>query len=228
MNLDILSKYKLFLGKRYSSIYQSFKLLSDIDANVIVELGTTHSFVRKGVEGCMNPDIKFWSEQDYANWDWGAGCFTRVCAEFIQYDDFEFHTVDPSEDAIKISKIVTENLKHKVKHHQTYSTDFLRKFDKKIDFLYMDHHETCEAGALLHFQDAKILVEEDKLAKKCIILIDDVLDDRKLPIFVRLENLWRHRNTEYLGKGTYSIPYFLENGFKIELKDYQYLLTRGL
>jgi hypothetical protein len=231
MHKNILEVHKERLGKRYASIKKSVELFERTNKKVVVELGTTRSFTKKGNPGCMVADSQYWQEHQPDSWDWGAGCFTRLCVEMIEGLSIEFHTVDPLKDAIYISKKVTETFAHNVTHHQTYSSEFLKTYSKPIDFLYMDHHETCEEGAQVHFHDAKLLLENNKLAEKCVMLIDDVRDDRKLPFFVKLKkslkNTLRSEKLEDFGKGTYSIPYFLNNGFKLELDDYQFVLSRG-
>ncbi|TNE70171.1 hypothetical protein EP331_13050 [bacterium] len=231
MDIGVLDVNKHRLGKRYVSVKRSVELFMQTRKKVIVELGTTRSFLPKGSEGCMNPDHKYWQEHNPDSWDWGAGCFTRLCVEMIDGAGIEFHTVDPLEDAISISKKITATYSDNVKHHHTYSTDFLKAFNKQIDLLYMDHHETCEEGALLHLKDAELLIKENKLAEKCVILIDDVRDDRKLPFFVqvakKIRSIARKEKLEDYGKGTYSIPFLLRNGFKLELDSYQFVLSRG-
>ena len=85
---------------------------------------------------------------------------------------------------------------------------FLNSFTEKIDFLYMDHMETSEEAAILHFLDAKLVVDKNLISENGIILIDDIGPDI------------------IGGKGKYSIPYLLDNGYKIVMHEYQVLMIR--
>lgn len=230
MNLSALTQYKENLEKRYDSFLYVFNKLSSKDSNVIIELGTSRSFVSGGVRGCMSDDTIYWNENNTENWDWGAGLFTRVCAEIIEGTDNVFHTVDPSEKAMKISKVITSKYIDNIRYNLTTSTDFLKGFPQKIDLLYMDHHETCEEGAQLHLLDSKIIVDNDLLSKDGLILIDDIhLNNYKsLPGIISKNGLEDPKLTpaEHYGKGTYSIPYLQSKGFKLLYEGYQIILGR--
>jgi hypothetical protein len=87
------------------------------------------------------------------------------------------------------------------------STDFLNNFNDKIDLLYMDHLESGELACKVHLQDAKIVIEKNLMKDDGIILIDDCPEDQ-------------------IGKGKYSIPYLLNNGYMTLIHQYQMILKK--
>ncbi len=207
MDVGVLKKYKDFMGSRFETISFAFDLLSTKERPVIVELGTSRSFVDGSRKGCMNSKKKYWNEHDVAGWDWGAGLFTRLCGEIIDHSQAHLFTVDPSKKAIEISKTITAACARNITFCNTTSTHFLSTIVPKTDFLYMDHHETCEEGALLHLRDSELIVSRQILTDNAVILIDDTgFDDD--------------------GKGKYSIPFLQKNGYKIVKKGYQTLMMK--
>jgi len=209
--LDI---YKSYLGFRYETFLYSFQHFEENSGKVIVELGTSRSFVSGGTEGCFSSKAKYWNPDKIESWDWGSGIFTKVCMECLTHLDIEFHSVDISKKAIKISKTITANYKNRIHYHLTSSENFLNKFNKKIDLLYMDTADNDESGAQIHLNDAKIIVKRNLLSDKSVILIDDInLSDKLVALGL-------------LSKGKYSIPFFLDNGYKLAINKYQVVLER--
>jgi hypothetical protein len=201
-----------FFDRRKNTFEMSYELILQNMKNKnttynIVELGTSRSFVTGGVQGCLSPDPIYWYPNHPELWDWGAGIFTKVFAENLQGQKYILHTVDPSKEANIIVRTMC-NEYEEVKIHLAYSTNFLNSFTEKIDFLYMDHMETSEEAALLHLEDAKLVVEKNLMSENGIILIDDIG-----PNIIG-------------GKGKYSIPYLLNNGYKIVMHEYQVLMIR--
>ncbi|MBT8451451.1 MAG: class I SAM-dependent methyltransferase [Deltaproteobacteria bacterium] len=227
LNLDALDRYQQFLGKRYPSVALSFERTAEKKSPVIVELGSSRSYVSGGNEGCMDDDPKYWNPDRPERWDWGAGIFSRVCAEIIAGTDASLHSVDPSPKAMRIARTITSGIDAKVSFHQTTSTDFLRSISEPIDLLYMDHHETCEEGAVLHRRDSELIVEEEILAPDGVILIDDVHTHG--PVREQTTRLVRKATGKgelHHGKGKYSIPYLREQGFRILFEGYQVVMGR--
>jgi hypothetical protein len=227
LNLDVLDRYQQFLGKRYPSVALSFERIAEKKSPVIVELGSSRSYVSGGNEGCKDDDPKYWNPDRPERWDWGAGIFSRVCAEIIAGTDASLHSVDPSPKAMRIARTITSGIDAKVSFHQTTSTEFLRSISEPIDLLYMDHHETCEEGAVLHRRDSELIVEEEILAPDGVILIDDVHTHG--PVRERTTGLVRKltgKGELHHGKGKYSIPYLREQGFRILFEGYQVVMGR--
>jgi hypothetical protein len=205
-------KYSQYFDRRKNTFEKAFSLINTHPISdqvyTIVELGTSRSFVSGGIPGCLNPDPIFWYPGTPEKWDWGAGIFTKVFSENLQGQGrtYRLYSIDPSPDAIRIVKTMCND--DSVHIVQDYSTNFLRNFKGKIDFLYMDHMESGEEASQQHLEDSKILVEMDLMSPNGVILIDDVGDNI----------------TET--KGKYSIPFLLENGYEKILHEYQVLLTR--
>ena len=110
LNLGILDRYKQFLGNRYPSVALSFERIAEKTSPVIVELGSSRSYVSGGNQGCMDDDPKYWNPDRPERWDWGAGIFSRVCAEIIAGTDASLHSVDPSPKAMRIARTITSGI----------------------------------------------------------------------------------------------------------------------
>lgn len=126
----------------------------------------------------------------------------------------DVHVVDINDGHMKKSKeIVPES--NLIKYYLNDSVDFLNKFDKKIDLLFVDSFDFCGdeeniRNCHLHSLN-EIKAAWNKLNDKCFILIDDVFNDQN-----------------WAGKGELSIPYLLENGFElVYFIDSQVLLKRN-
>jgi hypothetical protein len=225
MNLEVLDRYAGFLGKRHSSVALAFAHIADKKGPIIVELGSSRSYVSGGNDGCMDDDPKYWNPDRPDRWDWGAGIFSRVCAEIIAGSGASLHSVDPSPKAMRISRTITAAIDANISFHQTTSTEFLRSLSEPIDLLYMDHHETCEEGAVLHLSDSELIVEQGILAPDGVILIDDVHvhGPAREGATGLLRKIAGKRDLHY-GKGKYSIPYLREQGFQILFEGYQVVM----
>jgi hypothetical protein len=182
---------------------------------VIIELGTTRSFVHGGHEGCMKFDTKYWFPDKPELWDWSAGCFTRVFAEI---PDKEFHTVDISKDHIWVAETMTKMFGG-MNYHVTDSCNFLNNLDRQVDLIYMDTGDMnpIDKTANLHLEEAKLIVKFELVKKGGYILMDDVRNP--VPI-----NEFEEKSC--FGKDKLSIGYFLANGFDIVMDEYQMILKR--
>ncbi len=204
-----IEHYKQYLGNRFNTLRYAFESFKTNAGQTIVELGTSRSFVSGGNEGCMSSDRKYWKPNDPSKWDWGAGIFTRMCAMHLQASRPEIHTVDCDPNAIEISKVISAEYRELITYHVVTSESFLKSFEGKIDFLYMDAGETQNGAAQLHLRESKIAIDRGLFSAKAIVLIDDVT------IPGRKES-----------KGTHSIPYLTAHHFKVQRLDYQAVLQR--
>jgi hypothetical protein len=227
MNLDILDRYARFLGKRHASVALAFERIAHKKSPVIVELGSSRSYVSGGNEGCMDDDPKYWDPERPERWDWGAGIFSRVCAETIAGSGASLHSVDPSPKAMRIARTITGGIDANISFHQTTSTEFLRSLNEPVDLLYMDHHETCEEGAVLHRSDSELIVEQGILAPDGVILIDDVHvhGPAREGATALLRKIAGKGDLHY-GKGKHSIPYLRDQGFRMLFEGYQVVMER--
>ncbi len=198
----------------------AFEHFENIKGRVIVELGTSRSYVHGGLIGCNSDNKKYWTPDEPKNWDWGAGFFTGVAADALYHLKPEFHTVDIEYLHIQRCKHMTKNFKDIMQYHVCSSLDFLRNFpdDKKIDLLYIDTGDMTpiEPTAHLQLEEAKIIVKRDLISANGIILIDDV----------RNQTPKKFGETSDHGKAKYSLPYFLAHGFEIVADEYQVILRK--
>jgi hypothetical protein len=202
-------KYSEYFDRRTNTFLKAFDLIQNRDRNtpyIIVELGTSRSFVNGQYEGCTSPDKKYWEPNNPEKWDWGAGIFTKVFSENLKGENVIIYTIDPNREAISIVQTMCEN--NNVNIINGYSSDFLIHFNGKIDFLYMDHLESSEEASIQHLYDSEIVIKRDLMTSNGVILVDDVGDNII--------------NT----KGKYSIPYLMQNGFKKIIHEYQVLLVK--
>lgn len=204
-----IEKYRHLLGPRYATFRLAFDAFERHGGHVVVELGTSRSFVSGGIAGVGVNDPRYWQPGRPEVWDWGAGLFTRVCAEQLRPLRPEIHTVDISRQALEICVVITGDYHDIVQYHLCTSEEFLRWFPGKIDLLYMDAGETGEGADELHLREAEIVIARDLLTPHAVILVDDV-----------------HVPGMTESKGRLSIPYLREQGFEILHEDYQVALQR--
>ena len=199
IGLDRDSLWRL-LGRRAPTIKTCYQILRNIENPRILELGTTRSFRNGSI------DTENYSPNP-GDWDWGAGCFTVVMALLLP--GCKLTSVDPLASAIGVSRQMTEPLGVKVDYRLADSTTFLESTHERYDLIYMDHAEAgdSDACAILHKNDAGIILSRNLLLNDGLILIDDV--------------------RERFGKGMYSIPFLKQFGFsEISNTCYQTLLRR--
>ncbi len=92
------------------------------------------------------------------------------------------------------------------------SIQFLKDFPEKIHLLYLDSYDFDVTHECYQHQLEEIKAAHDKLPKGAVVVSDDNYKDD-----------WTH------GKGNYSIPWMLENGYKlIELKESQAILEKTI
>ena len=204
-----IAKYQRYLGRRYPTFLYAFEEFRRIRGRTVVELGTSRSFVSGGRAGCMVNDVRYWTPDRPEDWDWGAGLFTRMCAEHLQEYKPEIHTVDISWDALEICRVITADFSDMIRRHRASSEEFLKAFAEKIDLMYMDAGEAGQGADALHLREARIAVERQLFSPNALVLVDDV-----------------HIPGDTASKGTYSIPLLCQHGFRIMLSDYQVVLQR--
>jgi len=213
---DLYLKYFHRIPK---SRYHTFKYCADEfeknNGKIIVELGTSRSFVDGKFEGCNVDDASYWEPENPEKWDWSAGYFTKLFSSRLPNANID--TVDISPSHINRCYIMN-NEKTNITYNICSSEYFLENFNKKIDLLYLDTGDMTpiENTALLHLREADIIIKRDLLSENGIILIDDVRS-------VVPKQFGEHND---LGKAKYSIPYFCHNGYEIVMDEYQTVLRR--
>lgn len=215
---DFQKYFKRVPLTRYHTFKYCFQHFVNNNFSTIIELGTSRSFVDGRFEGCNLNDAMYWDANDPSKWDWSAGIFTRLAPLCLKHvPNFNLRTVDLNEEHIQRSKHMNSDLTN-IHYYISSSEEYLRNFVGKIDFLYIDTGDMTpiENTAQLHLQEAKIIVERNLINIHGIILIDDV---RSCVPF-------EHGETIDMGKGYLSIPYFLQNGFKLVMDEYQTVLIK--
>lgn len=176
-----------------------YQILRSVSKPQILELGTTRSFRSGFIErNSFDPDI--------TSWDWGAGCFTYAIKHLLP--DAVVTSIDPDKEALGTASTISLFAGHEINCIHTDSTSFLESVsDTQYDLIYMDHSEAGfdDRCAVLHRNDAAIILRKGLVKEGGFILIDDV-------------------NEKY-GKGMYSIPWPSLNGFSfLSTGCYQQLL----
>lgn len=214
------SYYSIIPATRYYTLKAAFTEFIKNNGRVIVELGTTRSFVHGGLVGCNSDNPIYWTPNNPERWDWGAGSFTRVVAESLSALRPIIYTVDLEAAHINRCKIITADYASIIRYHVASSVDFLKNFphDQKIDLLYMDTGDMwpIQHSIDLHLEEAKIIVELDLIATNGIILIDDVRNGTPR----------KFGSKDCLGKDSHAIPYLLSHGFKVVAHEYQMILQK--
>lgn len=142
----------------------------------------------------------------------GDGWSTLNWEYYAKQTDSKVYVVDIDENHLNQSKKIVPPSDHII-YTQDDSVHYLQNFDKKIDLLFLDSFDYCgddENIRACHMHSLnEVKAAWDKLNDHCFILIDDVFDSR------------------WAGKGELSIPYLLDNGFKLSyFTDQQVLLER--
>jgi len=216
-----LKLYNYVPKQRDETFKYCLEYFNDYDKINIVELGTSRSFVDGAFRGCLKTDIKYWEPTNYKKWDWSAGIFTKYFSDILTNRNKSYHikTVDLSENAIEICKIMTKEHDKNISYIVDNSENVLNSCaSQSIDFLYLDTGNMDENTAQLHLREAKIIVEKDVLKNDGLILIDDVRNP-----YMLLKNITNNK----FGKSKYAIPYLLENGYQIVMDEYQVILKKN-
>lgn len=151
--------YKYNFRRRRVTFAKVLKLLSQRQAKVLVETGTS----RKGLEGAKSD-----------------GAATIVFGKWAKENNAILHSVDISEDSVNGSKneVKKQGLESVVTVHLDDSLNYLKNFEGQIDFLYLDSYDYSRTDEDIqkksqehHLKEFKII--EDRLHKNTIVLIDD-------------------------------------------------------
>jgi len=137
-------------------------------------------------------------------------------ANFCKKNDIHFVTVDVNEDNIKTCKERLKEINPEFEAVASTGEEFLKKYDKKIDFLYLDgfdyFHNFHSQGRKDNYKKYLGLeitdencwnmhlncVKNSTMSDNGIICINNVL------------------NNEYAGKGKLAIPYLMKNNYEVD------------
>jgi hypothetical protein len=203
---------------RYHTFQRAFEMFRQAGGRVVAELGTIRSYTHGGHPACNTDDRSAWTPDEPANWDWGAGCFSRLAAECLADLAPAIYTVDIVAGHLERSRTMTAPFAALFGYINADSRDFLQAFSGSIDLLYLDTGDMTpiEPTAELQLAEARIVVERQLVPRGGIVLIDDV----------RNQTPRKFGEQSDLGKAKYSLPFLLEHGFQLDTAGYQYLLVR--
>jgi len=144
--------------KRRVTFKKALGLLSQINAKVLIETGTS----REGLKGVRS-----------------QGAASIVFGKWAKENEAILHSVDISEESIRVAKMEVEaqKLDKYVNLHLSDSVEFLTKFKEKVDLLYLDSYDYSEDIEVQkksqehHLKEFKAI--ENLLHKNSIVLIDD-------------------------------------------------------
>ncbi len=216
-----LKYYNKIPRQRAETFRYCINFLEKKDKINIVELGTTRSFVDGKFRGCKDNNIKWWKPNNPKKWDWSAGIFTKYMSDVLKEREINYKltSIDLNENALEISKIMTEESKHFINYIKIDSETFIKQCDtKSVDLLYIDTGSMDEPTAKLQLREAKLIVSKNILKDDGLILIDDV----KNPAMI-INNV----SSDVFGKSKYSIPYLIDNGYEYVMDEYQVILRKS-
>lgn len=173
--------------KRYHTFKQCLELIEERGAKTLVETGTA----RNGIKNC-----------------YGDGCSTAIFARFAQDHEAELFSVDINPGAISCSRKCLQQLNLAAHFIQQDSVQFLKSFDRPIDFLYLDSYDfelRNPAPSQVHHLK-EIIAAMPLLHADSIIMIDDC----DLP---------------HGGKGKLVIEFLISQGWKILAAGYQVIMV---
>lgn len=188
---NVLLKGKIDLAdKRYSTFLQSFILMKERSVKTIVETGTA----RRGKFNFV-----------------GDGGSTILFGEWIEKYGGELYSVDIDRFCLWNAAKDLNDQTGRAHFIESDSIEFLKSFNKSIDFLYLDSYDyddNCPAPSQNHHLQ-EIIAAYPLLTKKSIVMIDDC-------------------SFKNGGKGKLVIEYLLEKGWKLLAEGYQVILVQSL
>jgi hypothetical protein len=119
--------------------------------------------------------------------NWLDGMSTVIFSDYARHINGELYSCDISPQNIKNAKKFSKSNKDFVTFIIDDSLNFLTKFDKDIDFLYLDSLDGQFDGASAH-QLEEIKIAKKNLKKNSLVLLDDKGDKTNLSIDYMLNN----------------------------------------
>lgn len=175
-------------SKRYKTFTIAFQLMQQRNARVLVETGTARN-------GCANCE--------------GDGCSTIIFAEWSRDNNGFLYSVDIDRNALGRAKSALKDNNRFVKLVHSDSIEFLKNFNKPIDFLYLDSYDfdARNPAPSQNHHLREIIAAYPWLKDDSIVMIDDCA----LP---------------HGGKGKLVIEFLLSKGWHIVAEGYQVILVK--
>ena len=123
----------------------------------------------------------------FLKFNWKDGMSTLIFSEYAKYVDGYLHTCDIDAKNIKNAKKFTKKFKDQINFYVDDSTSFLKNFEKKIDFLYLDSLDGQDPNASEH-QLNEIKNSIKLLHQNSLVLLDDKGLKTKLSLNYMMDN----------------------------------------
>lgn len=178
--MDLLTWFQRYrsgdrkLGSRAATFRIALSLLEKNGDTNFVETGTT----RKNHINCPCPIERCCD-----------GASTVLFGDFCNTFGGKVWTCDIDENNINNCKIATEEYKKYITYIVDDSLNFLRNFNQRIDFLYLDSVDGTDQYAHIH-QLKEIEIALPKLHENSIVLLDDLYSKTNMSIPFLLKNKW--------------------------------------
>ena len=156
--MKFLDKYNNKKNIRFDLFKKTLEIAQNRSLKVIVETGTSRG------------KKKFFF---FNKFNWKDGMSTLMFSEFAHLVNGELHSCDISEENINSAKKFTKKYMDNVKFYIDDSINFLKKFTKQIDLLYLDSFDghNVELASKHQLNEAKAVI--GKLKNNSLILLDD-------------------------------------------------------
>ena len=152
-----LKKYDVIKNIRFESFKFALEEASKRNLKIIVETG-----VARGKKKFL-----FFSKIN-----WKDGMSTLMFSEYAHFVKGHLYTCDINQKNINNAKKFTKRFKDKVTFYLDDSVLFLKNFDKKIDFLFLDSLDGQHPNAAEH-QLNEIKNSINRLHNRSLVLLDD-------------------------------------------------------
>jgi len=179
--------HKSLIDARAKTMHTALQLMETRNVKTIVETGTA-----RGGHMAFS----------------GDGGFTIITGYWCSLNGAKLYSVDINPTALKNARTMILDYEEAIDLIEDDSVHFLKNFNKKIDFLYLDsldfEKDNPEPSQRHHL--AEIEAAYDKLKPNSVVMIDDC----DLP---------------HGGKGKLVIDYLVKRGWEIVAQSYQVILT---
>jgi len=156
---------------------------------------------------------------------------TRKLAEFCKLSGLHFITVDMDPHNTHQAAIMFEKLGSNFEAVNQKGEDFLREYDGKMDFVFLDAYDFDHGkhSKLRQSRYEKYLggpIDEQKCHQMHLECAQSVLTKLSINGVVCLDDTWLE-DGRWCAKGTLAVPYLLDNGFElIKARNRSVLLRR--
>ena len=171
--MKFLDQFNKLKNIRYDSFKKTFEICEKRNLKIIVETGTSRG------------KIKFFFFKKH---NWKDGMSTIMFAEYAKYNEGFLYTCDISVENIKAAKKFTKKFINHIEYNVDDSVNFLYKFKKKIDLLYLDSLDGHSPVVASKHQLEEIKNALDKLHANSLVLLDDKGTKTNLSIKFLLQN----------------------------------------